>query len=240
MTARSIEPLGSLVQGFVETRQALHRVAEQLVAPARKPDNEIALQATPGGFGTPLFEWEGEECQVRVDGAELVVRRGEEEKRGRLTTIAAGAELVGRDLFPGGASTDATQLEIDPAAAEQLGRWYALADAVLDQLRSDWSGDDPSDANLWPEHFDLAIEAGSEKDGSRANYGFSPGDAEHAEPYLYVGPWSGKATGELWQAQGFTGAELDFSAIADSVDPLALTLDFCRTRKEALDEMESK
>jgi hypothetical protein len=168
------------------------------------------------------------------------VRRGEEEKRGRLTTVAAGAELVGRDLFPGGASTDATQLEIDADAAEQLGRWYALADAVLEQLRSEWSGDDPSDANLWPEHFDLAIEAGSEKDGARANYGFSPGDADHEEPYLYVGPWSGKATGELWQAKGFTGAELDFSAIADSVDSLALTLDFCRTRKEALDEMESK
>jgi hypothetical protein len=42
------------------------------------------------------------------------------------------------------------------------------------------------------------------------------------------------------QAMGFASAELDFSAIADSVDPLALALDFCRTRKEALDETESK
>ena len=50
----------------------------------------------------------------------------------------------------------------------------------------------------------------------------------------------GKATGELWQAKGFAGAELDFSVIADSVDQLSLALDFCRTRKEALDEMESK
>ncbi len=215
-------------------------MAGQLVAPARKPDNEIALQATPGGFGTPPFEWQGEECQVRVDGAELVVRRGEEEKRERLSTLAAGAELIGHDLLSGGAPTDSAQLEIDPAAAEQLGRWYALADAVLEQLRSDWSGDDPSEANLWPEHFDLAIEAGSEKDGNRANYGFSPGDAEHDEPYLYVGPWTGTATGELWQAKGFAGAELDFSVIADSVDQLALALDFCRTRKEALHEMKSK
>ena len=240
MTARSIEPLGSLVQGFVETRQALHRVAEQLVAPARKPDNEIALQATPGGFGTPLFEWEGEECQVRVDGAELVVRRGEEEKRGRLTTIAAGAELVGRDLFPGGASTDATQLEIDPAAAEQLGRWYALADAVLDQLRSDWSGDDPSDANLWPEHFDLAIEAGSEKDGSRANYGFSPGDAEHRGALPLRRPLVGEGNGRALAGARLRGRRARFLGDRRSVDPLALTLDFCRTRKEALDEMESK
>ncbi len=77
MTARSIEPLGPLVEGFASTREALHRVAEQLVAPARKPNNEIALQATPGGFGTPPFEREDEECQVRVDGAELVVLRGD-------------------------------------------------------------------------------------------------------------------------------------------------------------------
>ena len=82
---------------------------------------------------------------------------------------------------------------------------------MLEQLRSDWSADDPSEANLWPEHFDLAIEAGSEKDGSRANYGFSPGDAEHEEPYLYVGPWSGKASGELWQAKGFTRAPSSIS-----------------------------
>ena len=211
-----------------------------MVAPARKPDNEIALQATPGGFGTPPFEWGEEECQVRVDGAELVARRGGEENRERLTTIAAGAEQIGRDLFPGGAPSDSEQLEIDAAAAEQLGRWYALADAVLEQLRSDWSGDDPSEVNLWPEHFDLGIEAGSEPDGARANYGFSPGDPDHEEPYLYVGPWSDKASGELWQAKGFTGAELDFSEIAGIEDQLSLALDFCRTRKEALDEMESK
>ena len=241
MTARPTEPLGPLVPEFAATRVTLHRVAEQLVAPARKPDNEIALQATPGGFGTPPFEWQGEECQVRVDGAELVVQRGEEEKRKRLTTIAAGAEMVGHDLLPGGAPTDSQKLEIDPAAAEQLGRWYALADAALEQLRSDWSGDDPSELNLWPEHFDLAIEAGPEKGGNRANYGFSPGDAEHGEPYLYVGPWSGKASGEALAGEGLSmGAELDFSEIAASVDQRSLALDFCRTRKEALDEMESK
>jgi hypothetical protein len=210
-----------------------------LVAPARKPENEIALQATPGGFGTPLFEWGDEECQVRVDGAELVAQRGGEEKRERLTTLAAGAEQIGHDLFPGGAPGDSEQLEIDPAAAEQLGRWFALADAVLEQLRSEWSGDDPSETNLWPEHFDLAIEAGSELHGARANYGFSPGDAEHEEPYLYVGPWSAKVSGELWLGEGFTGAELDYSEIAASVDQLSVALDFCRTRKEALDEMES-
>jgi hypothetical protein len=55
----------------------LHRVAEQIVAPARKPDNEIALVATPGGFGTPEFDYAGRRQQVRVEGAELVHRSGD-------------------------------------------------------------------------------------------------------------------------------------------------------------------
>jgi hypothetical protein len=227
----SIDPLP---EGFAATREALHRVAEQLVAPARKPDNEIALQATPGGFGTPVFEFGGEKVQVRVDGAVLVVHRGGEEKRAPLTTLAAGAELIGADLFPEGVPADDTPLEIDPAAAAQLGRWYALAAHALERLRGDWAAEDPPPANLWPEHFDIAIEAGSEADGRRANYGFSPGDADHDEPYLYVGPWSAEVSGDLWNGNGFNGAELGYHEIAAAEDPLALVLDFCHARRDAL------
>ena len=43
----------SLPPTFVATVASLHRVAEQIVSPARKPDVEISLQATPGGYGTP-------------------------------------------------------------------------------------------------------------------------------------------------------------------------------------------
>jgi hypothetical protein len=70
----NLEPLPPT---FRATVTALHRVAEDVVAPARKPDNEIALMATPGGFGTPAFDWEGASHQVRVDGAELVWERRE-------------------------------------------------------------------------------------------------------------------------------------------------------------------
>src|SRR5437764_970166 len=105
-------PLGPLADGFVETRLALHRVAEQVVAPARKPHNEIALRHTPGGFGTPVFDVDGAACQVRVEGAELVVRRGREDARAPITTLAAAAELVGADLYPDGPPTDAEPLEI--------------------------------------------------------------------------------------------------------------------------------
>src|SRR3954453_11644981 len=58
---------------FVRTREALHRVAEHVVSPARvaATGNEIALMVTPGGFGTPPFPDGG---GVRVAGIELVVR----------------------------------------------------------------------------------------------------------------------------------------------------------------------
>ena len=81
--------LGTLPVAFPATVAALHRVAEQIVAPARKPDNEIALQATPGGFGTPVFEYDGSSHQVRVDGAELVHRAGDE-RAARAADVARG------------------------------------------------------------------------------------------------------------------------------------------------------
>jgi len=65
-------PLAPLPPNFAPTVASLHRVAERLVAPARKPDNEISLRATPGGFGTPAFELDGTTRQVRIEGAELV------------------------------------------------------------------------------------------------------------------------------------------------------------------------
>ena len=43
--------------------------------------------------------------------------------------------------------------------------------------------------------------------------GASPGDDEHDEPYLYVGPWSEQPPGPLWNANGFAGAELGYAEL---------------------------
>jgi hypothetical protein len=226
-------PLGP---GYIPTREALHRVAEELVAPARKPHNEIALAATPPGFGTPVFPFEGEEWQVRVEGSELVVREGGTERRGRLSSLAAGAELIGARLFPDGPPGETEELEIQEDDSFRIGAWFELAASVLGELRAQWSDDDPSEAHLWPEHFDLAIEAGSEDAGRRANYGFSPGDVDHDEPYLYVGPWDPSVAGDIWNAQGFSGAEMSYSELAATDDPRSTALGFCRVRKSALED----
>ena len=70
--------------------------------------------------------------------------------------------------------------------------------------------------------------------GLRANYGLSPGDDEHPEPYFYVGPWSAKPEGELWNANGFTGAELPYAELAAAPDPVAAAVEFGLERRRAL------
>jgi hypothetical protein len=203
---KRLEPLPA---SFADTRVALHKVAEAVVSPARKPDNEIALRYTRGGFGTPFFSQDGADCQVRVEHGELVRQRGAEEEREPLP-------------------------DTDTAAASALGDFYGFACSVLEQLRADEGDGDPSIVQLWPEHFDLAIELGDERAGQRANFGASPGDDDHQEPYLYVGPWSGEVSGELWNARGFEGAELTYSDLITAEDQRRTALEFMRERYLAL------
>ncbi len=201
--------LSPLPDGFRATVAALHRVAEDVVAAERKPDNEIALEATPGGFGTPEFEWEGSTHQIRVEGAELV------------------REVDGR--------RQRESLEVDAAAAEALGEWYAFGAEILERLVADAGPDDfASPPILWPEHFDIAIELGSEPDGHRATYGFSPGDERHPQPYAYVGPWVTQAPAELWNARGFAGAELAYADLLAAEDQAAAALEFFTAHRDAL------
>ena len=227
--------LAPLPASFAATRDALHQVAERLVAPARKPDNEIALTVTPAGFGTPPFEFEGRRHQVRVEGAELVLERDGMTERAPITSLAEGGELLGPQLLPAGLPDDADPLNVDAFAADCLADFYAFASDVLERFRAERpAADEPSQVILWPEHYDVALEAGPEGNGERANYGASPGDAEHPEPYLYVGPWTAQPRGELWNATGFPGAELLYAELVAAADPDAVAAEFFGSRRAAL------
>jgi hypothetical protein len=203
------KPLEPLPTSFEGTRKALHKVAEAVVSPARKPESETALRYTRGGFGTPFFEQDGADCQVRVEHGELVRQRGSEETREPLP-------------------------DVDVVAATALGDFYGFACSVLEQLRADESDGNPSLVQLWPEHFDIAFELGSESAGHRANFGASPGDEDHPEPYLYVGPWTAEVSGELWNATGFNGAELPYSELIEAADQRSAAVAFMTDRYRAL------
>jgi hypothetical protein len=226
-------PLQPLPPGYDATRVALHALAERVVAPARHAVNgKIGLRYTYRGFGTPFF---GDDRQVRVEDGDLVVTDAVQgEHRRRPATLRDAAELAG---VPVGAETGVytattpddpdAALAIDPAAARALGDWFGFCASVLEQLRAeaDPDLDTPSRLQIWPEHFDLAVDLGPE--AARANYGGSPGDAGHPEPYLYIGPWAPRE-GTFWN-ESF-GASLSYTEILGGADPL----EFLRHGKELL------
>jgi hypothetical protein len=224
--AMASNPLDPLPRDFARSRAGLHRLAEGVIKLTREHvTGEFSLIATPGGFGTPVFG--PHDAQVRVEAGDLVVKVGEDERRAPITSLRAATQLAA-DLLPDDLDLDDEPLGVDPEASHALGRWYALGEELLQRLRAEARAEHkPTEPILWPEHFDIAIVIGE------ANYGFSPGDEAHAEPYAYVGPF-GPVEGELWNATGFAGAELTYAELLAGPDPRAAALEFFTTRKEAL------
>jgi len=226
---------------LVATRLGLHRVAAYVVSPARRQatGNEIALVPAPGGFGTPAF---GDGETLRVDGTRLVRRRGGREEAVELTTLrAAGAfagvepdvEWAARFDVPPPGDLDAP-LAIDAGAAGRLAAFWALAAEALAALRAKAGSEDAaSEVILWPEHFDVAIDLGDEAAGRRATYGGSPGDDAHAEPYLYVAPWT-RRDGAFWNDGAFGGASLPEPELRQADDARAAAVAFFERGRAAL------
>jgi hypothetical protein len=229
----SYRRLAPLPTSFVSTREALHRLAETLIAPSRERANgKIGLRFTRHGFGTPFF---GADAQIRVESGELVVQSNEVERRAPITSLRAATALVGPELAPDGDQLDDVQLAVDRLSADALGDWYGFVTSALEQLRAEAAPElDASRVQIWPEHFDASVELGSEVAGERAGYGGSPGDDHHPEPYLYVTPWTAKPGGELWQAVGFSGAQLSYTRLLEAEDQRATALEFFRVRLQEL------
>ena len=143
---------------------------------------------------------------------------------------AAGVDLggplaIGHDAPPLG--DPAAPLGVDPDAARALGDWLGFATEVLDAVAA--GGGDPSKVQIWPEHFDAACDvAWGPGEGRRANLGGSPGDAFHAEPYLYVGPWGPERPGDpaFWNAP--FGAILPHARLREADDARGLAEGFMR------------
>jgi len=234
--------LGALPPTYVDTREALRALACYVLSPARKAvDGRIGLRATGDGVGTPLF---GEHARrVVVRGNQLVVEEGGRVvDRQLITTVRAAGDLagvepvadpgVGKDLPP---FAPDEPLAVDPDATDALGRWYALVDMALVDIREQVSRrGTASEPNLWPEHFDLAFDWGPDAN-RRVNFGGSPGDSTSANPYLYVGPWDNDsyACDRYWNAP--FGAVMPYSDVALAADPRAAAVAFFH---EGLDRLE--
>ena len=229
-------PLEPVPPRLAETRAALHEVAERVVSPARRnaTGNEISLRYTRGGFGTPFF---GDDRQVRVEAAMIVdqcnAAGGGHLRREPIRSLRGAAEML--DGLVDAGDLPGEEIRIDEAAAAFLGEWFGFGTLVIAEVRAGAGEElEPATINLWPEHFDVATELGSEAAGQRAAIGASPGDAEHAEPYLYLAPWSLRPEGELWNATAFAGAELSYAELLAAPEPVGAGVEFLEARIRAL------
>jgi hypothetical protein len=200
------------------TRDSWHRVAEHVLAAGQYADTaEISLRPVPGGFQTthPLSDGR----RLSVVGADLVVTDGDSTLSRALSTVRAAAAFAG--VSPGMPSTvyapatpfdlDAP-LRIDADCAQMLAGWYQSGDVALRRFAAA-VGPDPADPILWPEHFDLGITVDD------VDYGVSPGDAEIAEPYVYLGAATERRTASpFWNAR-FGGYRTirDIESIEDAI-----------------------
>jgi hypothetical protein len=223
--------LGPAPAGLPDARDALHAVAEWILAPARQTVvDRIGLRWTRDGFGTPFLPGDR---QVRVVGTDLVVvQSGAEIRAQALSTLSEAAAFV--DIAPASATgvyppTTAWAadrgIDVGAGAARCVAEWFGFATSVLEEVRRDTRAS--ARVQLWPEHFDLAFDVGDEAAGARVNLGASPGDAEHALPYLYVGPWSDRPRHDPYWNEPF-GASLGYDALLAADDQRATALTFLR------------
>ena len=231
--------LDPLAPQFAESRDALQRVAVHIVARARsQATGRFGLRVTVGGFGTPEF---GDDLtRVRVSGGYLIRESGGTGGASTAATAIDGATLaeladfadvdlgadleVGHDTPPLG---DACQrLVVHDAVAGGLGAWYSLVACALDRVVAGASpGAAPTLVQLWPEHFDVALDLAAAPE-RRVNLGGSSGDGYHADPYLYVGPWTADRPGdpEFWNAP--FGAVFGYDEVRRAHDPLDAAVRF--------------
>ncbi|MEX1093241.1 MAG: hypothetical protein WEF28_08800 [Acidimicrobiia bacterium] len=221
---------------FGMTRDHLHQIAYFALSPARHGvDGKMGLRATPGGFGTPEFEGR----VARVDGSLLVHEEGGNVATRQISTVRAAAEFFGDSyaevwfedfkdpLTPIGPDV---ALSVDADDSHLIGFWFDFGFEVLDSFRgSGRDADDPSATQIWPEHFDAAMETGDSESGKRASYGFSPGDEKHAEPYVYVAAWGEiDRSNAYWNDEAFNGSSLSYAELAASPEPFEAALGFLR------------
>lgn len=239
-----MKPLGTPPDTLSETREALHRLAAYVIGPARyRVTERFGLRSTPGGFGTPEFDGR----RIRVEGLELIdeVANVDADRRQTISSLQSAADFLGSPVDPDTAAehdsptlgdVDAP-LAIDEAASLFLGNWFEMAFTALGQVAADEASVDASEPQLWPGHFDPAIEVGDAD--HRGSYGASPGDHSIDEPYVYVSLWYPDKAGvdkhaPIWNARSFTGSILKLSEFPPNADPVEVAAAFWRAGRDAV------
>lgn len=223
------------------TRAELHRIATHVLARGQHASTgRIGLRPSPGGFST--LPYGDDQTRLRVSGTTLV-RESATPASSRAISIdgrslAELAGFAGVDLtteFRAGSDTPsmgdpASPITIGAHASRRIGAWFDLAAQALDEVLGRtvvWAA--PSLPQLWPEHFDLAIDLAYDVTSPaerRVNLGGSAGDDHHPEPYLYVGPWTLDRPGDPDYWNVAFGAVLGRDRLGAADDDVATAVEF--------------
>ena len=193
---------------LVATRRTLHVVAEHVLAADRhRHEGRLGLRSVPGGFGTPPYDVEGETRQLEVTRDGFVMRQGGRVDVHPVVTLSQLAAGTGLEIGgPSHVYDLTTPFEPDaplpfvPDAVDHLATFLAAVEDGLRRFADRHADEQPTDAQLWPEHFDLAIQM------DEVTYGGCLGDDHLALPYLYVVPWT-PLSGPYWTRPWGAGEE---------------------------------
>ena len=146
--------------------------------------NEIALGPRPAGSERPVPDGGG----VRVEGTELVVGTADGERAARADHVAARRRAAWPASGPRAARRRrSTSTRRPPRSRRSVKRRGAAALGGGSQAAAARSR--RGEIQLWPEHFDVAVDARRRGGRPRATSAARPATRHHDEPYLYVGPW---------------------------------------------------
>ncbi|HEX6946757.1 MAG TPA: hypothetical protein VF246_05365 [Acidimicrobiia bacterium] len=210
---------------LVITREALHQLAYFVLAPARfRRTGRMGLVPTPGGFGTPPLDGR----VMRVEDNLLVDERPEGVATVIMTTVGDAVTFYGEpyvvDWFtdfgdPLPPYPVERDLGVSADAARFIGELYGFTARVIERFSEIVPGGITA-TWIWPEHFDIATEAGDEGAGGKASFGASPGDHAHDEPYFYVSAWGRIDRADpYWNDEAFNGASLAYRDVMVMDDP---------------------
>jgi hypothetical protein len=220
--------LAPLPADFAVTRDGLAQIVTHVMARRRDAaTGRFGMRLGPGSIASPMFADE----VLRLNATTLLRERrvGDRPETKSiansgvtLAELAAFAEVdldasfsVGTDTPP--LADVAAPLRIDQGSAAIIITWFGVAAELLDEVIASRPAADASAVQLWPEHFDLAVDMLAGR--GRTNLGASPGDSYCDEPYLYVGPWDARRPGDaaFWNAP--FGAVLRYAQVAAADEP---------------------
>ncbi len=229
--------LREIVDDYDNTRLTLQRVATHVLARRRwVHTRRFGLRVGADGIATPMFGDDDE--SLRVVGATLFhERRIDGDARttaasihgASLRALGAFADVdLGAAFSAGHDTPDVGDLDapisLDADAVALITNWYRVGHEALDRTIAARANAAASAVQLWPEHFDLAVDLAAGR--SRANLGVSPGDGFSAEPYAYVGPWDAARPGDAAYWNAPFGAVLSYAVARAAADPVQRLAEF--------------